>query len=400
MSKAAVTSDASAASDHSNERETSSRFLPDDSNYRLTGEMPAEDLETAATQRVDLEDHIPEGIREEREQERASGKKGASAATTEIEEQGDDADTGEASAASDSETAAASEAARTQKGKTPATSESRWAKLSRENRELREKNARLEGEKQARGEGSSAATRDTTQGSQPAAAATTSTGTPKPKIDDVDASGKPKYKSYAEYEDAKDQWLSDEAVRKFQETTQRSTREEQARNAEAEIGKALVKKFEGPRAKYEDFDTVALGDHWINPMGSVTDLFLIDSDHAGEVAYYLGQHPEITAGFYQWVDQKAGKFTNKISPQRQFRKLMEIEAQVAGNGAGDGESGEEPTGKRTSARPVTKAPPPPHQVSGKGTVSKDAVTDAIEKGDSDTYMREMNARTLAERTRK
>lgn len=396
-----VTPDASVASDRFNEREPSSRFLPDDENYRRTGEMPDGDLEVAGTQRTDGETHVPEGVREEREQEhqqRKPVKKGASAASTEQGEE--NADTEDASAASDSDTAAASEAASTQNTRTPAKSETRWQRLSRENRELREKNARLEGERSAR-----ESTRDTSQASQPAAAAKPSTGTtPKPKIDDVGPDGKPKYKSFAEWDEAKDQWLIDETERRTQAKTQQSSQEQQQREKEAEIGRSLAKKFEGPRAKYKDFDQVALGEHLTIPQGSVTDMFLIDSDHAGEVAYYLGQHPEITQGFYQ-VDTKTGKFTNKITPQRQFRKLMEIEAQVAdnsaaGEGEGEGEGEQQLAPGKRSAKPVTKAPPPPNQVSGKGTVSKDAVADAVEHGDSEAYIRETNARILAERSRK
>jgi hypothetical protein len=401
-----VTPDASVASDRFNEREPASRFLPDDDKYRLTGEISEGDLEVAGTQRTDGESHIPEGVREEREQEhqeRKPVKKGASAASTEQGEE--EADTEGASAASDSDTAAASEAASTQNTRTPAKSETRWQRLSRENRELREKNARLEGERAGR-----ETTRDTSQASQTATTAKPATGdsVPKPQISDVDpATGKPKYKSFADYEAAKDQWLTDEAVRKFQQQSTQSSQEQRQREAEAEIGRSLAKKFEGTRAKYKDFDQVALGEHLTIPQGSVTDMFLVDSDHAGEVAYYLGQHPEITQGFYQ-VDTKTGRFTNKITPQRQFRKLMEIEAQVAGSageGAGSGEGegegeGEQPAPGKRSARPITKAPPPPNQVSGKGTVSKDPVVDAVEHGDSEAYMRQMNARILGERSRK
>ncbi len=38
----------------------------------------------------------------------------------------------------------------------------------------------------------------------------------KPKIDDINpATGQPKFASYAEYEDAKDEWLIEEALRRF-----------------------------------------------------------------------------------------------------------------------------------------------------------------------------------------
>ena len=39
----------------------------------------------------------------------------------------------------------------------------------------------------------------------------------KPRIDDIDAvTGKPRFATYAEYEDAKDEWLIEEAMRRFE----------------------------------------------------------------------------------------------------------------------------------------------------------------------------------------
>ena len=39
----------------------------------------------------------------------------------------------------------------------------------------------------------------------------------KPRIDDIDAgTGKPRFASYADYEDAKDEWLIEEAIRRFE----------------------------------------------------------------------------------------------------------------------------------------------------------------------------------------
>ena len=376
MSTRAVTPDASAAS----EQQETSRFLPTDKNYMLTGEMPA-----------DTQD--------------------ASAASSEVDEKDkkdkkDNADTGEASAASDSDTAAASEAADTQREqehrKTSATSESRWAKVTRENRELREKLARAEGK--AEGQRTAEPERDTSQASQAAADAKPG-AIPKPKIDDVDPkTGKAKYKNFGEYEDAKDAWLADEAVRKFQETSQKTeqqrTQEQQARA----VAEKMVKKFEGARAKHADFDQVALNPDLVIPMGSVTDLFLLDSDHAGEVAYHLGQHPEILQGFYGDHDLKTGRFTNKITPQRQFRALMEIEAKLAGDAGAGGGAGagarSAAAASSSSAKPISQAARPPHQVSGTGTVAKDAVEQAVDDGDSESYIRAQNAKELARLKRK
>jgi hypothetical protein len=354
MSTPAVTSDASAAS-RNPDREASSQFLPSDKNYRMTGELP-DPLENAGTQ-LDQDEHIPEGIREEREKQSVNE---------------------DASAASAADTAAASAAADAQKDKGKTASESRWAKLSRENREIREENARLKAVAEER-----AAQRETKQEPQPAAEADPNA---KPKPDDIDAkTGKPKFKTWAQYEDAKDAWITKQALREFQETSAKTAKEQEAQHAQEAIGQSLAKKFEPVRAKYADFDAVALNPDLVMPFGSVADLFIQDSEHAGEVAYYLGQHPEVLEGFYGDFDLKTGKFLNLISPQQQFRKLMEIENTFSGSAKSH----------TPSAKPVTAAPRPPNQVSSKGTVAKDAVEQAVEENDTETYMREQNARALA-----
>jgi len=363
--------------------------------------MPNE-LEVAGTQLADDGEHIPAGIREEREQERKtpSEKDAASAAA--------------------SETAAASEAADTQRQqeerqqqqeeqrrKTAGTSESRWAKLSRENRELREKLARSEG----RAEGSqSAQQRETQQGSQPAADAKTS-ATAKPKIDDVDPkTNQPKYKSYADYEEAKDAWNRQEAIREFQQTSEKSAQERQQTEAEQIINQTVTERVAEVRkihADYDDTIKTALAqkdEHgreiFFYTKGSPIDGFFLDCDRGHEVMYEIGknfeQHQHIFARDAQ------GKYL--LNPVRQLRELAKIEnalpEKASSSGTSQADSAARTAASSSSARPVTQAPRPPHQVSGKGTVNKDAVEDAAEKGDFETYMREQNARVLAKLQRK
>ena len=339
-------------------------FLPDDEHYRLTGEFRKE---------------TPSEKSEESAASKTPEKKSASAAATQENE--NESGNDEASAASSSK-AAPSESAQTQnQGR-----ESRWQKRENELKKLREENARLKSGQ------STQQTRSETQ--QPSQAATESTAAPKPKIDNVDPqTNKPKYKTYGEYEDAKDAWLRQDTLREFNESQAKTQQLTQQQQAEREIGQTLTKKFEPLRAKYADFDKVALSDALTIPKGSVAELFILDSDHAGEVLYHLGQHPEILQGFYRDHDPKTGKFTSLITPQRQFRKLMEIEAQFSGT-ASSGKSGDDKSSS-SSAKPVTQASRPPHQVSGTGTVAKDAVEQALEDGDFETYQRAQNAKELA-----
>lgn len=326
-------------------------FLPDNEHYRLTGEFEkpkAEKPEKAGASAVPSEE-TPAPASGQQEQDEASNAAPSASAQTQ----------------------------RTQKR------ESRWEKRERELKDARAEIARLKAQPSQTQQRSESA-----QAAQPATETAQTGKVAKPKIDDIDPkTNQLKFKTYAEYEDAKDAWLRQETIREFQEQSAKTQQLTQQQQAEREIGQSLTKKFAGPRAKYPDFDEVALSENLTIPKGSVTELFMLDSDHAGEVLYHLGQHPEILQGFYRDYDPKTGRFTSLITPQQQFRKLMAIEAELSGGSNGASRS--------SSARPITQASRPPHQVSGQGTVAKDAVEQALEDGDFETYQRTQNAKELA-----
>jgi hypothetical protein len=341
MNTPAVTPDASAATKMEHALETG--FLPEDPHYRKTGQFADTEAAPAAAT-----------------EEKPPAKE-------------------EAPAASDAEPAAASAAAEPQEkpGKTAATSESRWAKITRENRELRDRLARLE---------AAPPQRETQQAPQPAAEAKPPIpGLVEPQVGDKNPDGSWKYKTHEDYLSAVRKYDREYLKAELRQDNEKTLREQQQAQAERTIAESMVKKFEGTRAKYTDFEQVAFNPDLLIPKYSVTDVFLLESDHAGEVLYYLGQHPEITQSFYGDHDVKTGKFTNKMTPPRQFRKLMEIETEVS---------------KPAPAPKITQASRPPHQVSGKGTVAKDAVEQAVEDNDTEAYIRVQNERELARRKRK
>jgi hypothetical protein len=376
----AVTAENSAFSNLEDDQSSGPHFLPTDKHYRLTGEMPGkkdeEEEEVPAAAAPGEQTETPAGEQEEHPagDEPAAGSKPAS-------EQ-------------EPAPAAAKPAAKPAAAAAKPAGENRWQKLSRENRELRERLARNE----------QAAPREVQPASQPAAEAqpaAPAAAEPRPKIDDVDPkTGKPKYANWAEYEEAKDTWLRKQTIREFQETTARENRAREMQQTEITLGQGLIKKFVPTRAKYADFDAVALNPKLVIPRGSVTDLFLLDSDHAGEVLYHLGKNEQILNGFYADHDVKTGRFRNLISPQQQFRKLMALEAELTGGTAAAGAQAapgdeDEPPAGGVPAKVVSKAPRPAHQTSGRGSVGKDAVEQAVEEQDQETYNREQNARHLA-----
>ena len=254
---------------------------------------------------------------------------------------------------------------------------------------MREENARLKALAEER-----SAARDTQQTSQPAAEAKPQTkGRPEPKIDELDPkTGKAKYTTWEDYQRDLRKWDREQALLEFQETSSKTQREQELQRAEQTLAQGFARKLEPVRAKHADFDEVALNPDLLIPKGSVADGFLLDSDHAGEVLYYLGQHPDILQGFYGDWDMKTGKYVNRITPFAQARALTRIELELSG-AATFGTSS-------SSVRAITQAPRPPNQVSGKGTVAKDAAEQAVEEGDVETYIRTQNAKELARLKRK
>ena len=361
MKPQAVTEAASAAAD-----DVQTQFLPTDKNYRMTGELPDDEADTeddpASSDEQDQEDGASESAAAEGES--------AETGTTEGEE-GEEEGSGESAAASQ----AATTQEKDKKGKTAQTSESRWAKLSRENRELRERLARVEGRQEGREEGRSAEARDGQQGSQAAGdkGERKDKVPPKPKIDDVDEkTGEPKYATYADYDAAKDEWLREDAIRRFREESATTERQRQQQQVEQVIAQDWTKRVEKAAEKYPDFQEVALDDDLPIKQGSPVDLFILDSAAGTDILYHLGSNPEE-------LDR-----INKLHPLAQVRELTKLELKLTDKAA-------------PPAKKVTQAPRPPHQTAGTGTVTKDAVQKATEEGDFDSYMREQNARDLARR---
>jgi hypothetical protein len=351
-----------------------SGFLPDDPSYRLTGKLPAETAEKEDEQKEE-QNRTQEGDQTEQQESQQESEQHSA---TSGDNEGEDS--------------AASHAAQPiNQGK----KENRFQKLSRENRELRERLARQEGREEARQEAGKS--RDVAQESRAAA----SDGVrPEPKIDDVDPkTGKAKYASYNDYLADLRRWDREQTIAEFSRTTAQSESQRRQQAEWAEIGRKLNEKYNVSRGKHADFDQVALNNDLPIPLNSVVDQFIQDSDHGGEIAYYIGKHPEILDEFYECLgdvlpngkralltkDAATGQlkavWRNRLSPQRQFRRLMEIEAQVSGSKA-----------KTDSPKPITRAGRPPQQTSTQGSVSKDAVEQAVESGSFEDYRNAQNAR--------
>jgi hypothetical protein len=367
MSTPAVTPEAPAVSTASVRpavRQSEHATIPStDKHYRLTGEMPEAKLAEAEPKTETTQ--VPP-VKE-----------------------------GESATPGASETAAGSEPAKPAQ-KTAATSENRWAKITRENRELRERLERLEKPPQ----------REAQQESQPATEAKPKTNL-KPKIDDVDPkTNQPKFKSFAEYEEAKDQWLVEEgerrAVEKFSQTTQAS---EQDRQKQA-IQQGLTEHVTKAREAHPDYDATmeaALGTKEADGRSAIfyqdgshfDRFFLAQPDRGVSLLYHLAKNiddpavREIFARNPQGTDYKLGQI-------EQISRLAVVAHGVDAATTKSATNANAAT-ETTSVKPVTQAPRPPHQTSGKGAVGKDPIAEAVETGDSESYIREQNRRALERR---
>ena len=125
------------------------------------------------------------------------------------------------------------------------------------------------------------------------------------------------------------------------------------------------------------------------PEGSVGDYFMRSSELGTEVLYYLGKHPDEAKRIFAFTPGPQGKHTYLLDPYAQHRALIEIEQKV------------KPSTSPTTppAKPVTRAPAPPHQVSGKATPSVDDVEQAVNEGDFESYSAAANRRDIARRKR-
>lgn len=333
----------------------------------------------------------------------------AGSESTESEESTAAADTERAGSEPNSDdTAAASEAASGQKTtptKTTKDGENRWAKLSRENRELREKLARAEG----RAEG--AATRESTQTSQPAAETIKQPEKlVEPKIDDVDpVTRKAKYATFDEYLAAVRKYDRDSLLAELKSDQSKTEQQRASEQTERIIEQTVNERVEKAKKTHSDYEATMkaaldLTDEFDRPAffytkGSALDGFFLDSDIGHEVMYHVAKNFDQYKSIF--ARDKSGRYL--MNPVRQLRELTKIEAKIeaklesSSSSSRSTAAGAEKTG--SSGKPVSQAPRPPHQTSGQGTVTADAIEQAVKESDQDTYMREQNARDLARRKR-
>lgn len=371
MPNPAATTDESAPSTQSSaqsiEDALHSGFLPDDPHYRQTGKFAAEKTEK------------PEAARSEDQQEQDPEQHSATPS-----ERGDD-------------TAAASKAATEEKDPSQrGRGENRWQKLSRENRELRERLARIEGREEARKEAGSQGKGETHQASQPGAekSGAEAKAAKRPQIDDLDDKGKAKYATLKDYNDAVDKWHDERTLGMTREEIAKADKARADADNERIIAQEVKRRYDAVVKEHPDYvekcnRVFGLKDEhgqeeFFYAKGSHLDGFFLDSERG---------HDVMNALFSDWDHHKAifarnAKGQYLMNPLRQLRELTRLELALPAK-AKSGPASETTT---PSPKPVTRASRPPQQTSGQGTVAKDAVEQAIADNDFETYRKAANER--------
>ncbi len=147
---------------------------------------------------------------------------------------------------------------------------------------------------------------------------------------------------------------------------------EQARIQESEQAMAddWKKRVAEARKKHPDFIEVALDPELPVFKGTITDGFVLDSEHGAEVLYYLGQHPEELEEI------------NKLNAFAQFRALMKIEASLS---------------EKIPVKKVTSAPPPIREVGGRASAGTNEEDAAVASGDFTRFRTIANAEEISSR---
>lgn len=309
----------------------------------------------------------------------------------------------EKTAEGDDKTQAASSTATTQEKtaqqqRTQRTSENRWQKLSRELRETRAENERLKAVQPTAKTETPREVSAETRSAQPEAAAAKTAANPRPKLDDVDKDGNPKFKTYAEYEEAKDTWLQDEAVRKVREESTQTEQQKAQAAAKTRVNEEIQQRVEQARKDYDDYDEVVASgvaakddagrELIFIPEGSHLQAFFLDSDRGQDVLYEILKDPDAHAAIFA-RNEKGDRFT--MPAIRQLRELAKIEAGLkpkVAAAAGDDKTAASPAPKRTPP----KLPAPPTELGARNSAPADEADAALARGDTAAYMRIVNQR--------
>jgi len=210
------------------------------------------------------------------------------------------------------------------------------------------------------------------------------------------------FDTWEKYEEAKDKWVED--LTKFR-ATEAVQADRQAR-AEADSERALAAKVAEAKARYGETTEATIqaatsklvNDDKVN---GVVKAMLNDSPVLVDVMYVLGSKAEDLEAFINLAKTDPGKAIRKLAL---IEREVEIElakpakAAEPGEVATTAERGED--GKflpKTPAKPKPAAPPPPEELSTRGSAPTDAIEAAVRTNDFSAFKAEEDRRDLSRR---
>jgi hypothetical protein len=226
--------------------------------------------------------------------------------------------------------------------------------------------------------------------------------TEKPAVDEA-APKKPKaddFKTWEEYEAARDQYLEEMADYKATKAVEKDRAERRQEAAQKE----MTERLNAAKARYGDGSDVTIvetakaifQDQTIP--GAIREV-LNESDVLPDVLYTLGKDPEGLAEFLEMAKSKPG------AAMRKAILIEKLVSEELGKGTPAGESAAPERGsdgkfvaeKKAPEKKTTSAPPPPKETSGRSGPPADEVEGALKSGDFAAYRAAANRKELLAR---
>lgn len=227
-----------------------------------------------------------------------------------------------------------------------------------------------------------------------------------PDPNDKDEKGEAKYKTWGEYQKAHDKWVFDESERRAAAAFDRISSERKQTETQQQREQSWKKRIGAARKAHEDFDDVALNPQlpigaWAVQKDGKLELsnsspimdYLNESELGAEMAYYLGQNPDVVKEMTGLELRDGGWF---YTGQRQtlaqiHRKLAMIELSLLPD------EDEHQETRTAPVKRVTAAPPPPRQVVGKPPQTLSEEAQALKDDDFEAYASAATRREVAAR---
>jgi len=122
--------------------------------------------------------------------------------------------------------------------------------------------------------------------------------TPKPTPD--------KFTDYSEYVEALSDWKTDQKIAAWEAKRQQVEQQRAADVERQRLTKSWSERVTAAKAKYSDFDDVALQSETAIPQGSLIDAWILEDETGADMLYHLQKHPdEIQTILNQSVLQQA-----------------------------------------------------------------------------------------------